>query len=83
MKRLSIALSVLLSLNLLTEAIRWLVASNLLPVTQLWLTALICVGVVTLTYFSILEANPLYYLYQREAKVYAVAGLAGFLLGLL
>jgi len=83
MKRLSIALAVLLSLNLLTEAVRWLVASNLLPMTQLWLMALICVGIVALAYFSILEANPFYYLYQREAKVYALAGLAGFFLGLL
>jgi len=83
MKRLSIALSVLLSLNLLTEGIRWLAASNLLPMANLWITALICVGIVALTYFSTLEASPLYYLYQREAKVYAAAGLAGFLLGLL
>jgi len=83
MKRLSVALSVLLTCNLLTEGIRWLVDSKTLPMANAWITALVCVGIVALTYFSTLEASPLYYQYHREAKVYAAAGLAGFLLGLL
>jgi len=83
MKRLSIALSTLLALNLLTEGIRWLLASNLLPLSHLWLSAFVVVGMVALTYFATLEASPLASLYQREVKVYAVAGLVGLLLGLL
>jgi hypothetical protein len=83
MKRLAIALSVLLSLNLLTLGMRWLISSQVLPLATLWLTALVCIGIVALTYFSTLEASPLYALYHREAKVYAIAGLAGVLLGLL
>ncbi len=83
MKRLAIALSVLLSLNLLTTGIRWVAASGILPMVNLWIAVLVCIGIVALTYFSTLEASPLYYLYQREAKVYAAAGLSGVLLGLL
>ncbi len=82
MKRLAIALSVLLSLNLLTTGVRWVAASNLLPMANLWIGILVCVGIVALTYFSTLEASPFYYLYQREAKIYAAAGFAGVLLGL-
>lgn len=83
MKRLAIALAVLLLLNLLTEGWRWLLATNLLPLANLWLTALVIMGMVALTYFATLEASPLAYLYKREVKVYAVAGLIGLLLGLL
>jgi hypothetical protein len=83
MKRLAIALSVLLSLNLLTTGIRWVAASGILPMANLWIAVFVCIGIVALTYFSTLEASPLYYLYQREAKVYAAAGFAGVLLGLL
>jgi hypothetical protein len=83
MKRLAIALSVLLSLNLLTLGMRWLISAQVLPLATVWLTALVCVGIVALTYFSTLEASPLYAIYHREAKVYAIAGLAGVLLGLL
>jgi len=83
MKRLSIALSVLLLLNLLTEGLRWLLAANLLPLANLWLTALVVLGMVVLTYFATLSASPLAYLYAKEAKVYAAAGCVGFLLGLL
>ena len=83
MKRLAIALSVLLILNLLTLGMRWLISSQLLPLANVWLTGLVCVGIVALTYFSTLEASLLYAFHHREAKVYAVAGLAGVLLGLL
>ncbi|HEY9624969.1 MAG TPA: hypothetical protein V6C78_31875 [Crinalium sp.] len=83
MKRLAIALSLLLSLNLLTLGIRWLISSQVLPLATVWLTALVCIGIVALTYFSTLAASPLYALYHREAKVYAAAGLAGVILGLL
>lgn len=81
MKRLAIALSVLLSLNLLTLGMRWLISHQVLPLANGWLTGLVCVGMVALTYFSTLEASPLYD--QRQAKVYAAAGFAGVLLGLL
>ena len=83
MKRLSIALSVLLLLNLITEGLRWLLAANLLPLANLWLTALVVIGMVALTYFATLEASPLASLYEREVQVYAVAGFVGLLLGLL
>ncbi len=83
MKRLAIALSVLLTLNLLTLGMRWLISSQVLPLANVWLTGLVCVGIVDLTYFSTLEASHLYVFYHREAKVYASAGLAGVLLGLL
>ncbi len=83
MKRLAIALSVLLTLNLLTLGMRWLISSQILPLANVWLTGLVCVGIVALTYFSTLEASSLYALYHREAKVYAAAGVAGVLLGLL
>ena len=83
MKRLAIALSVLLTLNLLTLGMRWLISSRLFLLANVWLTSLICVGIVALTYFSTLEASPVYTLYHPEAKVYAVAGFAGVLLGFL
>lgn len=83
MKRLAIALSVLLTLNLLTLGMRWLIASRGVPLANIGITGLVCVGIVALTYFSTLEASPLYACYHREAKVYAVAGFAGVLLGLL
>ena len=68
MKRLSIALSVLLLLNLLTEGLRWLLAAHLLPFTNLWLTALVVSGMVALTYFATLEASPLAYLYEQGSQ---------------
>ena len=82
MKRLSIALSVLLSFNLLTIGLRWLMSAQILPLADLWLVVFICVGILALTYFTTLEASPDYALYQREARVYAVAGLVGLFLGL-
>ena len=83
MKRLAIALSVLLTLNLLTLGMRWLISNQLLPLANVWLAGLVCVGTVALTYFSTLEASPFYAFHHQEAKVYAAAGLAGVLLGLL
>jgi hypothetical protein len=83
MKRLAIALSVLLTLNLLTLGMRWLISNQVLSLANALLTGLVCVGIVAFTYFSTLEASPLYAFYHREAKVYAAAGLAGVLLGLL
>ena len=83
MKRLALALSILLVLNLLTSGIRWLIATQQLPLANLWLFLLITVGVVALVYCSTLEASPRYSVYHPEAKVYALAGLAGVVLGLL
>jgi hypothetical protein len=83
MKRLAIALSCLLCLNLLTTGLRWLVVSQRLSFANVGLIVLVGLGVVTLTYFATLEASPHYSLYHREAKVYAAAALAGVLLGLL
>ena len=83
MKRLALALSVLLTLNLLTSGIRWLIATQRLPLANLWLFLLITLGVVSLVYCSTLEASSRYSVYHEQAKVYAVAGLAGIVLGLL
>jgi hypothetical protein len=83
MKRLAIALSVLLSLNLITLGMRWLILSGFLPLTQLWLPILIGIGIVVLTYFATLEASPFYNVYAREAKLYVAAVIAGILLGLI
>ncbi len=83
MKRLAIALSVLLSLNLTTLGMRWLILSGFLPLSQLWLPILIGIGIVVLTYFATLEASPFYNFYAREAKLYVAAGIAGILLGLI
>lgn len=66
-----------------TLGMRWLISSRLLPLSNVWLADLVFVGIVALTYFSTLAGSPLYAFYHREAKVYAVAGLAGVLLGLL
>ena len=80
MKRLSIAACALLTLNLLTHAIKLILASGF-PLIDLWVYALIGLGVIALVYFTTLEASPLYYLYHRECKVYACSALLGTFLG--
>jgi hypothetical protein len=80
MKRLSIATCVLLALNLSTYGIKLLLASGL-PMANLWAYALIGLAMVALVYFATLEASPLYYLYHREFKVYALAASFGIVLG--
>jgi hypothetical protein len=82
MPRLAIALCTLLTLNLTTTGLRWLFVTHRLPWGQTLSLALACVGILALTYVSTLEASPLYYLYQKEAKIYALSGLVGCLLGL-
>lgn len=83
MNRLALALAVLLSLNLLTLFLRWLLTTQPVPLVNAGVTGLVCVGIVALTYFTTLDASPHYALYHREAKVYAIAGLTGVVLGLL
>jgi len=82
MHRLSIALAVLLSLHLATTGLKWLFLAGVLPFGQTLAAALVCVAMLALTYFTTLEASPLYHLYQEEAKIYALAGFVGVLLGL-
>ena len=83
MKRLSIALSCLLCLNLLTMILCWLVVSQFLSLSNVGFIVLVGFGLVILNYFATLEASPHYSLYHREAKIYTVAALAGVLLGVL
>lgn len=80
MKRLSVALSSLLTLNLLTHGVRAILPLGL-PLTNLWVYVLISLGIVALTYFATLDASPLYSLYHREFKVYAACALLGVILG--
>lgn len=82
MLRLSIALAILLTLHLVTTGLKWLFMAGVMPFGQTLATALILVAILALTYFTTLEASPLYYLYQQEAKIYALAGFVGVLLGL-
>lgn len=80
MPRLAYAVSTLLIANLLAEGIRALWLAQIIPLANLWLVVLISLGLVVLTWFATLEASPLWYEYEREAKVCAVAGLVGVLL---
>lgn len=80
MPRLAYAVATLLIANLLSEGIRALWLAQIIPLANLWLVVLVAVGMVVLTWFSTLEASPLWYEYEREAKVCAVAGLVGVLL---
>lgn len=80
MPRLAYAVATLLIANLLSEGIRALWLAQIIPLANLWLVVLVAVGMVALTWFSTLEASPLWYEYEREAKVCAVAGLVGVLL---
>jgi len=80
MPRLAYAVATLLVANLLSEGIRALWLAQIIPLANLWLVVLVAVGMIALTWFSTLEASPLWYEYEREAKVCAVAGLVGVLL---
>ncbi len=80
MQRLALAVATLLTANLVAETIRALWLSGVIPFANLWLLVLIAVGIVVLTWFATLEASPLWYEYEREAKVCAVAGVVGVLL---
>ena len=82
MHRLSIALSISLSLHLVTTGLKWLFVAGVMPFGQTLATALILIAILALTYFTTLEASPLYYLYQEEARIYALSGFVGILLGL-
>lgn len=80
MQRLAFAVATLLTANLFAEVVRMLWLSGIIPLANLWLVVLIAFGMVALTWFATLEASPLWYEYEREAKVCAVAGLVGVLL---
>jgi len=80
MQRLAYAVATLLIANLLAEGIRALWLAQIIPLANLWLVVLISLGMIALTWFATLEASPLWYEYEREAKVCAVAGLVGVLL---
>jgi len=80
MQRLALAVATLLIANLLSEGSRALWLAQIIPLANLWLVVLISLGMVALTWFATLEASPLWYEYEREAKVCAVAGLVGVLL---
>jgi len=80
MQRLALAVASLLSANLFAEVVRSLWLAGVMPQANLLLMVLIALGLVALTWFATLEASPLWYAYEREAKVCAVAGLVGVLL---
>jgi len=82
MHRLPLALATLLSLHLVTIGLKWLFLAGVMPFGQTLAAALVCLAMLALTYFTTLEASALYYLYQEEAKIYALAGFIGVLLGL-
>lgn len=80
MQRLAFATASLLIANLLAEATRALWLAGVMPQSNLLVLVLIVLGLITLVWFSTLEASPYWYAYEREAKVCAVAGLVGVLL---
>ncbi|MGG6297759.1 hypothetical protein ACQ4M4_25480 [Leptolyngbya sp. AN02str] len=80
MNRLAIALSTLLSLNLLTLALRWLIAQQLVSPATLWTLILIGAGIGVLLYLSTPQAIAFD---ERQWRIYSACGITGVLLGLL
>jgi len=79
MEKLSISLSLLLSMNLACVGFRWLLAAGWLPVPLFLGGLVVAVGVGAA--YVMLE-HPLSALPEREAKIYLFSGLLGLLLGL-
>jgi len=84
-QRLAIAIATLLSANLLTLALRWLIAENLISLNQSLPILLILVLIGVLLYYSTLAQhyNVQTLIAQPQSQLYLLASGAGILFGVL
>lgn len=82
-QRLAIAIATLLSANLLTLALRWLIAENLISLEDAFPVLAIVVLIGALFYYSTLgqRYDLQTWLQQPQSQLYLLASVAGILFG--